>query len=333
MKNLLLTPLSKIFEVISQTRFKLYKNNILKTKTLNCKTISVGNITVGGTGKTPLVAFIAEFLANNGEKVCVLTRGYGRENPNKRVLVSDGKTIFSNAKESGDEPFELAEKLLGKAAVISDKKRFDAGKWANKNLGITAFILDDGFQHIQLKRDLDIICIDATNPFGNHKLLPKGALRESLDSLRRADVIVITRVNLVESSYLVQQLIVEIQNFTDAPIFVSRNKIIHNSEFININCFAFCGLGNPHNFFNQLKQDGIEASGTKIFRDHYKYLQDDVVEIERLAKNCGAKMLLTTAKDGVKLKNLEFSMPIEIVESKLVFDNEEAFKECLEINL
>jgi tetraacyldisaccharide 4'-kinase len=333
MKNLLFTPLSKIFEAVSKTRSNLYKNEIFKTNKLECKTISVGNITVGGTGKTPLVAFIAEILANNGEKVCILTRGYGRENPGKRVLVSDGKTIFSTAKHSGDEPLELAEKLLGKAAIIADKKRFEAGKWAIENLGTTVFILDDGFQHIQLKRNLDIVCVDATNPFGNRKLLPEGILRESLDNLKRAHAIVITRANLIESSDSVQHLIAEIQNMTDSPIYVSRNKIIHNSQFTNNNCFAFCGLGNPDNFFNQLLQDGFEVLGTKIFRDHHKYSQDDVKEIERLAKDCRAKMLLTTAKDGVKLKELEFSTPLEIVESKIVFDDKEAFKKCLQFNL
>ena len=329
MKNLLFTPLSILFEAVSKTRSILYKKGFLKTQILDCKTISVGNITVGGTGKTPLVAFIAELLADNGEKVCVLTRGYGRDNSNKRVLVSDGETVFANAKQSGDEPFELAEKLIGKSAIIADKKRFEAGKWAIENLGITKFLLDDGFQHIQLKRDLDIVCIDATNPFGNYNLLPAGILRESLNSLQRADAIVITRANLIKSSDSIQHLIAEIKNYSNASIFVTSNKIIHNSQLAISNCFAFCGLGNPNNFFDQLIQAGFEVQGTKTFSDHYKYTQQDVLEIEQLARDCNAKNLLTTAKDGVKLRDLEFSIPLEIVESKLIFEDIDGFKKLI----
>lgn len=329
MKNLLFTSLSKLFEAVSKTRSILYKKGFLKTQILDCKTISVGNITVGGTGKTPLVAFIAELLADNGEKVCVLTRGYGRDNSKRRVLVSDGETLFVNAKQSGDEPFELAEKLMGKSVIIADKKRFEAGKWAIENLGITTFILDDGFQHIQLKRDLDIVCIDATNPFGNYKLLPAGILRESLNSLQRSDVIVITRANLIKNSESIQNLIAEIKNYSNSPIFVTSNKIIHNSQITNQNYFAFCGLGNPNNFFDQLILDGFELQGTKTFSDHYKYTQQDVLEIEQLARDCGVKHLLTTAKDGVKLRELEFSMPLEIVESKLIFEDIDSFKKLI----
>ncbi len=329
MKNLLLHPLSKLFEAVSKTRSLLYKKGYLETQSLDCKTISVGNITVGGTGKTPLVAFIAEFLADNGEKVCVLTRGYGRDNSNKRVLVSDGETVFANARQSGDEPFELAEKLLGKSAIIADKKRFEAGKWAIENLNISTFILDDGFQHIQLKRDLDIVCIDATNSFGNYNLLPAGILRESLNSLQRADAFVITRANLIKSSDSIQNLIAEIKIYSNSPVFVTSNKIVHNLQNTNQNFFAFCGLGNPQNFFEQLMNDGFDVRGTKIFGDHYKYSQQDVLEIEQLAIVCGAKYLLTTAKDEVKLRDLKFSMPLEIVESKLIFEDFEGFKKLI----
>jgi tetraacyldisaccharide 4'-kinase len=330
MKNLLFIPISKIFEAVSKTRIYLYRRRILNRKSLIGRTISVGNITVGGTGKTPLVAFIAKILAKKGEKVCILTRGYGRENSKQRVLVSDGKTIFANTKQSGDEPFELAEKLHGIAAVIADKRRYEAGKWAVENLGSTAFILDDGFQHIQLNRNLDIVCIDASNPFGNGKLLPAGVLREPVEALERADAIVITRANLIHlSEFTHESLTAEIMKYTDSPIFVSRNKIDDSEVDKSQKCFAFCGLGNPENFFEQLEQDGFEVNGKKAFLDHHKYSKKDIDLIENLAAEVDAKLLLTTAKDAVKLSIFEFFLPIKIVESKITFDDEKAFSDLI----
>jgi tetraacyldisaccharide 4'-kinase len=323
MKNLLLSPFSSLFGAVAKARRTLYAKGVLKSNKLDTKVISVGNITVGGTGKTPLVAYIAKVLVENGEKVCILTRGYGRENANERLLVSDGEKILANVKKSGDEPFELAEKLLGVSAVLADKNRFSAGNWAIKNLGITVFILDDGFQHIQLKRDLDIVCIDATNPFGNGKLLPAGTLREPLENLKRADAIVITRANLIPNPKF------QIEDYTDAPIFISRNKTNCKSKIENRKCLAFCGLGNPENFFSQLRQDKFNLVATKTFRDHHVYSQQDVFEIERIARQNKVEILLTTAKDAVKLRDLKFEMPLSIVESELIFDDEERFKKLL----
>ena len=190
---------------------------------LGCRTISIGNITTGGTGKTPLVAYVARVLAKRGERVCILTRGYGRENPKQRVLVSDGNEIFASVREAGDEPFELAKKLRGEAIIIGDADRVAAAEWAKRKFGVTMFILDDGFQHRRAKRDLDIVCIDATNPFGGGKMLPAGRLREPLGNLKRADVIVITRANLVDD---LTDLKCEISQLAPAkPIFNAENRI------------------------------------------------------------------------------------------------------------
>jgi tetraacyldisaccharide 4'-kinase len=326
-----LKPLSLIYDAATSIRNKFYETEFFKTEKLSAKFVSIGNITVGGTGKTPLVAFTAKILAEKGEKVCILTRGYGRENSDERVLVSDGEKILTDVKKSGDEPFELAENLLGIASVLADKNRYEAGKWAIENLGITAFVLDDGFQHRQLKRDLDIVCIDATNPFGNHNVLPLGNLRESLSNLKRADAIVITRANLISDlGFGISDLTEKIQKYTDAQIFVSRNKINLQSAICNLqSSVAFCGLGNPENFFSQLRQDGFDVVATKTFRDHYAYTQADADEIEKLAKESNAEVLLTTAKDAVKLQNLKFNLPLEIIKSELIFDDESAFVKFL----
>ena len=185
MKSILLSPLSLLYQAIVKIRRSLYGKEILKSTDLLVKTISIGNITVGGTGKTPLVALIAQKLIDQNEKICILTRGYGRENPKERVLVSNGEKILADARDGGDEPFELAKALNGKAVIIADAKRTEAGKWAREEFGITVFILDDGFQHLQVKRNLDIVLVDASNPFGNGKLLPAGQLREPLESLAK----------------------------------------------------------------------------------------------------------------------------------------------------
>jgi tetraacyldisaccharide 4'-kinase len=166
---------------------------LFRVSELASPVISVGNLTAGGTGKTPLVEFIAQALAHKGKKVCVLTRGYRRQKGRQRVLVSDGQRVLADAIEAGDEPRLLAESLLGTSAVISDADRFAAGQWAERNLGCEVFVLDDGFQHRRLVRNLDIVAIDATGPWGNGHFIPWGRLREPPRGLSRADCVVITR--------------------------------------------------------------------------------------------------------------------------------------------
>lgn len=349
-KSDLLSPFNLLYGAIVSVRGKLYEKGIFKSYDLGVPTISVGNITVGGTGKTPLVAFVAQVLAEKSEKVCILTRGYKRENEREQVLVSDGEKILVSAGQAGDEPFELAQKLLNVAAVVADANRAEAGKWARENLGTTAFVLDDAFQHLKVKRDLDILCVDATNPFGNQKLLPAGILREPLKNLRRADVIVITRSNLVDEKQIAV-LKTELSKYNQkAKIFVSENKITkltdlkdffsaespeknkklttHHSP-LTTNYFAFCALGNPESFFKQLRLDGFNLADAKRFPDHYSYKQKDGDELEEIARLKGAEVLLTTAKDAVKLEGLKFTLPCFVVEIELVFDDTEGFKKII----
>lgn len=340
-------PLGYFYGKIANVRNALYEKGFFKSFSLGAPTISIGNITVGGTGKTPLVAFVAEVLAETGEKVCILTRGYKRENPDKRIVVSDSEKILADVRQAGDEPFELARKLLGKAVIIADKNRAEAGIWAREKLGITAFVLDDGFQHLRVRRDLNIVCIDASNPFGNGKILPSGILREPLKNLKRADLIVITRANLAEN---LENLKSEISNFNkNCPIFVSNNRISNLIELKDFHAkaqspqraktedqkpkteksLAFCALGNPGNFFEQLQQDNFNLVSTEIFPDHHFYTQKDIAKLERKAQQKNAEILLTTAKDGVKLGNLEFSIPCYVVENTPVFEDERAFRQMI----
>jgi tetraacyldisaccharide 4'-kinase len=344
-----------LYGAITKARNALYETGFLKSFSLGVPTVSVGNITVGGTGKTPLVAFVAEILVASGEKVCVLSRGYGRDNPKKRVLVSDDKNILAEPRTAGDEPFELAQKLLGKAIIVADPNRVSAGNWAREKFGVTTFVLDDAFQHLRVRRDVNIVTIDATNPFGNGKLLPMGILREPLENLKRADAVVITRANLSEN---VAGLKAQISKYnSNCPIFAAKNKI---SGFVDLKSFvvkvqgetnyekksvnnrrpptasryfAFCALGNPKNFFEQLRQENFNLAATKEFSDHYFYTQKDITKLESKAREANAEILLTTAKDAVKLNGLKFGLPCFVVESEMVFDGEDDFSDWLTLKI
>jgi len=319
-----LSPFGWLYGLAAKTRNSLYDRQIFKSHSLGVRTISIGNLTTGGTGKTPLVALVASILAEGGEKVCILSRGYGRKNKAERVLVSDGNTVLCDAVTGGDEPVELAHKLIGKASVVVSADRVTAAEWATMALSPTVFILDDAFQHRRVRRDLDIVCVDSTNPFGNGQILPAGTLRENKENLDRADLIVITRTDLVKD---VSDIEKEIRRLNDrAPVFRSANKI---SGFVPVDEFtqdirsdtsafvktdspamAFCGLGNPSNFFRQLEKEGVDLRGRKTFPDHYFYTQKDIDEVAKKARAVGAECLITTVKDAVRLTGLNLPMPI-----------------------
>ena len=336
----ILSPLGWLYGRVADLRNTLYDRGVFETHDLGARTISIGNITTGGTGKTPLVAYVAGILASRSKKVCILTRGYGREDPKQRVLVSDGQDIL-DPRTAGDEPFELANKLLGKAIVIADADRVRAAEWATRKFGVAAFVLDDGFQHRKAKRDVDIVCIDATNPFGGGEMLPAGRLREPLPNLARANVVVITRANLVEDIGNLRSEISELA--ANAAIFAAENRILRiveleafyaepqraQNEKVSQQALAFCGLGNPESFFDQLRQDGITVAATEVFRDHHVYTQQDIGKIERLAKTSGCEIILTTAKDAVKLKDLTFTLPCFVVEIEIVIDDAEALAKLI----
>ena len=336
--------LARLYQTIIRARNSFYDSGVFASHSLGAFTVSIGNITVGGTGKTPLVARVAEILAGNGERVCILTRGYGRENPRKRILVSDGETIFADVKTAGDEPFELARKLAGNAVIVADANRAAAGAFAREKFGITAFVLDDAFQHRRVRRGLDIVLIDATNPFGSGKTLPSGILREPLENLKRADAIVITRANLTEN---IAGLKSQIAKYNPrCLIFVSANKFARLTELESFHAgtkasaagskqpttgkvLAFCALGNPNNFFEQLRREKFSVAAEQKFPDHHFYAQSDIAKLVEKAGRNGAAMLVTTAKDAVKLRNLKFALPCFVAETDLVFDGGDEFKDWI----
>ncbi|MEJ7622703.1 MAG: tetraacyldisaccharide 4'-kinase [Pyrinomonadaceae bacterium] len=343
----MLSLFARIYARIADLRNYLYDRGVLDTHDLGVRTISVGNLTTGGTGKTPLVAYIAGIMAARGEKVCILTRGYGRPDERRRVLVSDFENILADVDSAGDEPLELARKLLGQAIVIADADRVSAGEWARRRFGVTTFILDDGFQHRKVKRDVDIVCIDATRPVGevcattlaSGRMLPAGRLREPLHNLKRAGVVMITRSDhsTSEAIAILKSEVLELASSSDIFLATTRIGSIHLINAPPVDgesdvkvldqrkSFAFCALGNPDSFFIGLRGAGINLLAADHFPDHHRYLQSDVDRVEELARKCGAERLLTTAKDAVKLTTLRFQMPCEVVEIDVSVDDPDGF--------
>lgn len=334
--TLALTPLGSLYGLAMRARRALYQSGRFRVHELGAPVISVGNLTTGGTGKTPLVEWIARELAQSGQRVCILTRGYGRRNPGSRVIVSDGTKIMSDAARAGDEPLLLAENLKGLAAVISDADRVSAAHWAVQNLQSNVFVLDDGFQHLRVARKLNIVTIDAKNPWGNGKLFPAGVLRESPVELARADCIVITRADDPNQTEALQR---EINAQSKGrPIFHSRMRLsglqavpfgqpsIPAEEIVALRISAFCALGNPESFFSLLRRNGYRLAHTQVFRDHHSYTQSDIDRVVREAVAHGAQILLTTAKDEVKLRSLNFELPCYTADIAIEIENPEKLR-------
>lgn len=335
--NLVLPPLTVAYAAVTRLRLAAYEKGLLRITKLNAPVISVGNITTGGTGKTPLVEWVSRMLAREGRRVSILTRGYGRANAGQQVLVSDGLNVLADVQRSGDEPQLLAENLKGIASVICDSDRAAAGRWAIEHLGTDACVLDDGFQHLQLARDLNILTIDASNPWGGGHLLPYGRMREPRGGISRADCMVITRTEQADD---IAALKTEIRQFTgDRPVFTSR---MHTSgvrelrakdpgsiDLLPQPAAAFCAVGNPASFFNHLQAEKIDLAHTRAFPDHHVYEQADIDILIDEARSLGAVSLITTAKDAVKLRQFEFSLPCYVLEIEISIDQHDMLAEMI----
>ena len=336
--GIILAPLGALYSAVTSARRALYKTGALKVHKIDAPVISIGNITTGGTGKTPLVEWFARTVAAEGLHVSILTRGYGRKDEGSRVVVSDGERLLADALEGGDEPRLLAESLLGVASVISDADRVSAARYAILNFKSEVFILDDGFQHLGIARDLNVVAVDATNPWGGGRLLPRGRLREPLGELRRADLIILTRTEQAQDIVSLRKQAERLSN--GCPVILSRTRtqqlrplaatternatesFTHPSSLRPHPFVAFCAIGNPSAFFKHVENDGYTLALTRAFPDHYVYAQRDVDEIVSEARRAGAEALMTTAKDAVKLRSLAFDLPCYALEIGLEFDDE-----------
>jgi tetraacyldisaccharide 4'-kinase len=315
MKHYLLLLLSKIYGFIAVLRLNLYKKNILKQEKLPCAVISIGNITAGGTGKTPMTIYLANFIKSLGLKPAILSRGYKGKAEKKGLIVSDGDKIFADYQLAGDEPYMMA-RSLEKISVIVGKNRFSMGMKAIEKFSPDVIILDDGFQHIKLKRDINILLLDSKNSFGNMELLPKGFLREPISSIDRADVFIFTRADsskeFENSLYLLKKNIKK-----DIPIFKAQHipyiKEIagYNAEneynfsiLKNQKIIAFSGIAKNENFKHSLEKTGCNLLEFFSFKDHHKYIKADIEKILNAKKKLNAEYIVTTQKDFVKIKHL-----------------------------
>ena len=276
--------------------------NRLKQKRLNCKVISVGNITLGGTGKTTLVEYIACFLKEHGRKVAILSRGYKRKKG-----------------EAGDEPFMLSEKLKD-IPVIVNANRIKGARQARELHGVDTLILDDGFQQWKLKKDLEIVSIDAINPFGNRSMIPRGILREPLSSLKRADIFIITKTNLSKDVDYVRRALEQInpESLTCESIHkpLSFYCLSNPREALDVYglegkpAVLFSGIGDPDSFEKLIKILGINIALTFRFDDHHNYTLGDLEKIFSDAKAKGNLKIITTQKDAARLSSLALAQDL-----------------------
>ena len=322
--------LAFIYYIITSFRNKLYDLGILKARSIEgVKITCIGNITVGGTGKTPAVQYFTKKYSNAGKNVAIVSRGYRGKRKNDPLVVSDGEKIFTTAKESGDEPFLHA--LNCKVPIIVGKNRYKACKLAVEEFGVDTIILDDGFQHRKLNRNRDIVLIDATNPFGGGALLPKGTLREDIKGLNRAKEFIITKSDLVSSSEL-KNIKKQLMAY-DKNISIAKHSVVSLSD-INGNLkplfwvkgqrvLLFSGLANPLNFEKTVISLDPKATERVDFMDHYSFKKEDLIKIKRRAEDMKADLIITTEKDLVKLPmdmDLENIYVLKI-EFKILEDN------------
>jgi tetraacyldisaccharide 4'-kinase len=279
--------------------------------------VSIGNVTVGGTGKTPAACLIAEWGHREGYRVAVLSRGYRGRYREEVLVVSDGKEVMAGPLKAGDEPYLMAKRLPGVPVLVS-KKRHLAGAQARARFGTNFFVLDDGFQHVSLARDLNLVLIDATNPFGNGHLLPWGPLREPVGQLERADALIITRSQeagsrsdlglrlgrrfpskaVFYSAHTPAEIVFPYGGETQGPDFLKGKRAI-----------AFAGIGQPHAFRDTLLRLGAELLLFKGFRDHHRFRRQEIQALIRERERLEADYLLTTEKDWVRVENLGLHDP------------------------
>ncbi|NKE70986.1 tetraacyldisaccharide 4'-kinase [Nitrospiraceae bacterium HYJII51-Mn-bac16s-1-B09] len=302
--------LASLYGLSCRLRILLYEKGMLPRKKVDCLVVSIGNLTVGGTGKTPFTIFLAKKWQERGYTVGIVSRGYRGTYKGPLRLVSDGQEILERPETAGDEPYLMAQRLKGIPILVSSD-RYKGCQWLLERFHLDLILLDDGFQHIRLHRDLNILLVDATNPFGNGALLPRGALREPLSEVRRADVVIFTRS---EDQADASEWIGEIERFgkpcvrtsfqPSRLIDVRNGTALPAGTLVKEPVLSFCGIGNPDSFGMLLKRLGVDLREQVVFRDHHSYQLSDLEKIRKKADQLGAKWVVTTEKDAVKIKAL-----------------------------
>ncbi len=291
----------------------LYDKNLLKPKKVDAFVISVGNFTTGGVGKTPVVAEIAKYFVEKGERVAIISRGYGGKLNNKNVhVISDGINLYYKADMAGDEPYWLAVNL-NMCAVLTCSNRYKAAEYAIKELGVTKIILDDGFQHRKLARDLDIVLVDSEKMFGNENLLPAGPLREGMEGFKRVSELVIVSKNVDHTRAEKIAKIMQKKQGIKATVCKVEPDYAYNiisGEHLQSGAeiTALSAIGQPEQFYKFLEKD-YKIKEKITFDDHHQYTEDDIANIDGT--------IVTTEKDAVKLallnKNNIYALKLKTV--------------------
>ncbi len=323
-----LKQLSVLYSGVMQLRLFLYNSGIIRPNALGCQVVSVGNITVGGTGKTPVVEIFARKLQQEGRKVAILSRGYKKEEPpfltrliNKVTMyekrcpprvVSDGKNLLLNSAMSGDEPYMLASNL-DNVAVLVDKDRVKSGRYAIKKLGCDTLVLDDGFQYLKLKHRQEITLIDSKNPFGNENVLPRGILREPIKHIKRADFIFLTKCDGSSNDELKERLreygatseIIECCHTARylRNVYTREKKELDFLQGLKV--IALSGIASPEGFESEIENHGATIFERFRYADHYRYSQQELIDIVNQAHKDGVDAIITTEKDAVRFPRLE----------------------------
>ena len=306
-----------------------YTLNFFIVHKINCKVVSIGNLTLGGTGKTPMVIFLADLFKSLDKKVAVLSRGYGRGTKGMLLVSRGDGDVLCKWEDCGDEPYMIANKLKG-VPVLVDENRYRGGLYLSENFNPDIIIMDDGFQHRALHRDIDIVLVNGGDSIRNHRLLPYGILREPWKNIIRADAVIITKK---KPSPLIKRKIDE----TSLPQLYARYiptvrypYSFSSKKMLNKRIFIISGLGNPEFFEKTVEDLGYEICGVKNYPDHYHYKRSDLNKVELLARKSGASQILTTEKDWVKLKELKPDITFGIIDIDIRIQDEETLKKIIE---
>ena len=345
--------LSHVYERLVQLRLFLYRKRILRERTLGCLVISIGNLTVGGTGKTPIVEKFARALQDGGRRVAILSRGYksvpqaaqknrkfasSNQTDDPPRVVSDGKSLLLDSLTAGDEPYMLARNLKD-VVVVVDKDRVKAGLYAIRELGADTLLLDDGLQYLHLRHRLDIVLIDRQAPFGNEHLLPRGTLREPPRNLRRASYIFITKSTGEPND----ELIARIRRYNrTAEIIECAHKPLHlqnvfTGERLPLDHLrdtyvgSICGIAAPESFEDGLRKLGARIELTKRYTDHHRYTESELQNFVNRCVRRDLAMIVTTEKDAVRFPRIPKSeVPVYFLRVEIeILSGQETWEHCV----
>lgn len=329
----LLLPITLLYFGIVYWRNLFYKYGFFISKELPCKVISIGNITTGGTGKTPTVIFLCELLKEKGHNVAILSRGYKRSSRGT-LIVSKGSGPEKKWEETGDEPQLMALRLPW-VPIVVDQNRYRGGLCLIKEFSPDIILMDDGFQHRAIVRDFDFVLINSNDSIDDHRLLPLGRLREPWNNIKRANALIITKVNWNTIKPFLSKKVKEV----GIPTFKSSSKISISRLFNNMDsntsssnykkAYIVSGIGDTKSFHLATSKMGYDICGHSTFSDHFSFSQRDLNQVLIKTKNANADVILTTEKDWVKLQKVQINFPVIVIELKITIEPKNQLYELL----